>query len=432
MDVHVTLGGHRAPWRYRGSTQLQEWLESQPWLRGGGCQLVQVGTSGDREILLDSIRCAVRAADDGGFAPRVPTLTVDERLVEFLKLEFCGSANASDRELADSCAIHPQLVVAFTSTQGTELLRDASVFSDRARKFAPDFRTAFVFLSSSRHSDGNAVDLEVGSPNDHVLRLLDETQERLFRAYLHARIAWETAGSLSLARRLDSALQDCRIGDDEGVESGLNGFAQSQYALVPQSSKILLDQLLVAVSRNSAPDLRRRAIEGRQEGILWSPFGRDRLRIVPWVARAVLMEDPRHTCAQMLRSHIWCAPLARELLGRCLELEARERAKLSWALGNTSPPTEAVARLAAFERADVDSDTVLYPICSPVRPTDAWAFAEFGTFIEAAVRSKIPDLPRRDLHALRHLRNALAHGHYASWSALKRLLEIERRLGITL
>lgn len=431
MDLEVTLAGHRAPWWYRGSRALREWLESQPWLRGGGGIVLHIGTTGDPDLVLESVRRGVRAADDAGFTPEVRVVSIDEALLENLKLEFCGARDAPERQLVDECAYRPRLIIVMTATGGGGVLRDAIAFSDRARKLAPDFRAGFLFVSTARCADEGALDLLVGSPDDHVLRLVDDTQDRLFRAYLHARIAWESAGSLRHARALDAALGSYRVGDDEAVETWLNRYALATYAEAPAADRRLLVALLDAVVHNAARELRRLALEARDTGFLWSPFGRERLRTVPWVARALLATDRFHPAAPLLRSHVTCAPFARELLGRCLELEARERTKLSWALGTAPAPADAIARHAAFERDEVGSDSAYYPRCSPARPTDAWAFVEFGAFIDAAVRAGTPDLPRRDLHALRQLRNALAHGHYASWSTLRRLLEIERRLGIT-
>lgn len=431
MELDVTIAGHRAPWRYRGSRALVEWLESQPWLRGGGTTLLHVGTAGDPDLLLRSLRRAVRAADDGGFQPDVLPLTVVNGLLESINTEFFGSPRVDDQRLADECSLRSRLVVVFTPLGGASLVRDATSFSDRARKIAPDFRSAFIIVSTSERGDDGALDFIVGFPDDHVLRLLDETHDRLFRSYLHTRIAWESGGAIVRARELQGLLEPCRVGDDEAVEAGLNEFARRSYGSLAAIVQRSLDDLVGALSRNEPLEARRLASELETKGLLWSPFGIGRFRIVPWAARALLVRREARVAVDFLRSQVMCAPFARELLGRCLELEARERAKLSSGIGASAAPADAIGRLAAFERGDAEGDSGLYPRCSPVRPADAWAFAEFGAFIETAVRVNAPRLPRRDLHALRHLRNALAHGHYASWATLRRLLKVERRLGTT-
>ena len=371
----------------------------------------------------------MRSADEAGYHPDVVPLSVDERLIDACKLDLCGAADVDEKRLADECSYCPKLLVVFTSQGGGALLAEATAFLDRARKLAPDFRAAFVIVSSSIRGDEGSLDFVTGTPDDHVLRLLDETQDRLFRSYLHTRIAWESGGAIGVARALELALGVCRMGDDEAFESGLNAFASERYRSVPLPLIRTIDEILDALTRNQPREAQRLAGEPRGHGLLWSPFGRERYRLVPWVARALLLKNAAHDCAHLLRSHASCAPFAREILGRCLELEARERSKLSWSLGTSPPPQEASIRFASFRRGEIDGDSYSYPQCAPTRPTDAWAFAEFGAFIEAAVRTKAPDLPRRELHALRQLRNALAHGHYASWSTLRRLLEIERRLG---
>lgn len=432
MDLSVTLAGHRASWRYRGTRDLRDWIESQPWLRGGGSVLVRVGQSGDLELFLDAARRAVRAADDSGYQPELVPVTVEETLVGTMKSQLCGNAQADDRELANECSYRPRVVAAVTAGGGGEIIGEAIAFSDRARKFAPDYRVAFVVISVARISDDNALDFATGLPDDQVLRLLDDTQDRLFRAYLHARIAWEVGGSLASARELEIATGNLRLGDDEGLEAKLNEFALRAYGAVPDDAKTRLEAVLLALARNAPREAAGISSEPRAHGLLWSPTGRDRLRVVPWVARALLLATVTPTFRQGLRAQINCAPFARELLGRCLELEARERAKVASTLNSAVPPLDALARLESFSRGDAESDAQYYPNATPARPTDAWAFAEFGAFIDAAVRADAPNLPRRDLHGLRHLRNALAHGHYASWATLRRLMEIERRLGSVL
>jgi hypothetical protein len=152
--------------------------------------------------------------------------------------------------------------------------------------------------------------------------------------------------------------------------------------------------------------------------------------LVSWTARALPLDEVGGESALLLRSELTCAPLAREVLGRCLALEARERAKLARQIGALPPPPEAFTRLESFQRPEAKGDGLLYPQASPARPREAWAFAEFGAFVETAERAGASRRQVSELHALRLLRNALAHGHYTGWYAVRRLVEIERHLGV--
>jgi hypothetical protein len=136
VDVSVTLASHRASWRYRGSRELQGWLDSQPWLRGGGTIHLQAGQVIDRELLLESLRRAVRSAGDAGYQPEVSPLPEGDSLVESMKAEFCHAAEADERRLADELGYRPRLIVAFATSAGNDLTRQAEQFSDRARPVA--------------------------------------------------------------------------------------------------------------------------------------------------------------------------------------------------------------------------------------------------------------------------------------------------------
>jgi hypothetical protein len=391
-----------------------------------------MGANDDVNLFVDGLRRTVRAADEAGYQPIVLPVTVGDRLVAALHAELCGGSDVDERRVVDECSFTHRLVVALTDSGGV-VAAEARAFSDRARKTSPDFATAFVVMvTGGDAAEVEEFDFTSGAPDDQVLRLLDDTRERLFRGYLHARVAWESAGSINRARRLERVIEAVRVGDDDALEVGLNEFARQVYREVGDEARRKLGDFLAAITRGASVDARRIAPELGSVGLLWSPFGRDRWRVVPWVGRAVLLQDPATESSLLLRSQMTCAPLAREILGRCLELEARERAKLARQIGGSQPPREAVVRLASFQAQEGYGDAALYPRFSPARPRDAWAFAEFGAFVETAERSGASPRHVRELHALRLLRNALAHGHYAGWAALRKLIEIEGRLGVAI
>ena len=431
MDFPVVLAGHRTLWTFKGSHQLGSWLESQPWLKGGGVIQLAIGADGDVDLIVDSIRRGVRAADDAGHHPTVVPISIEGTLLKAMSAHMCGSEHADERQLIEECSYGHKLIVAVAPDTHGAVAREAVAFSDRARKSIPDFGSAFVVVVNADSADDGALDFTSGAPADHVLYHLDDTQDRLFHAYLHTRIGWEAAGSIARSRCLEASVATARVGDDEAVEKAFNDFSLTSFEDIPITLQQELGELLSALGRNAAATAKRLGSRLRDGRILWSPFGRDRFRFAPWVSRALLLRGSSTDNALLLRNQMICAPLVRELLGRCLELEARERAKLSSDLGGTAPPTEAIGRLSAFARGDVQGDGSLYPKCSPARPQDAWAFAEFGTYVDAVERTGASRRHIGELHILRQLRNALAHGHYAGWAALRRLVDVERRLGPT-
>jgi len=108
-----------------------------------------------------------------------------------------------------------------------------------------------------------------------------------------------------------------------------------------------------------------------------------------------------------LRCCLVSAPLAHELLARCFDLEARERAGLWVVRKLRQAPAEAVERWRQFQEYDSFA-TTLYPLGCPAFPDDAWPFTTFGEFLAAMADHD----PRRGVwYELLQLRNQLAQVH---------------------
>src|SRR5262249_55631063 len=156
----------------------------------------------------------------------------------------------------------------------------------------------------------------------------------------------------------------------------------------------------------------------------WRPPGETRLRPVPWVARALLCLHEGEEVRFLLRGCLVCAPLAKEVLSRCFDLEARERT-LCWAERGELPlPREITDRYQKFMEAVPATEYRFYPAGCPAAPTDAWPFATFGELLVNLGHSR-QRWPHR--YELRDLRNALAHGHYVGWYAVQALRRVEQQ-----
>jgi hypothetical protein len=135
----------------------------------------------------------------------------------------------------------------------------------------------------------------------------------------------------------------------------------------------------------------------------------------------LLLQGVREKAHHLLRPCLVAAPLANELIRRCFDLEAWVVAVVR-SRTQGDPPEEAVRRRALFE-AGRGWDCRYYPSSTPAAPPDAWGHVTFGEAIKGV-------LDRRDSpqERLRKLRNALAHGHYVSWTSVTDLAEIEAEL----
>jgi hypothetical protein len=128
--------------------------------------------------------------------------------------------------------------------------------------------------------------------------------------------------------------------------------------------------------------------------------------------------------AYLLRGCRVCAPLAKELLSRCFDLEARERVLCLAERGSAGLPDEIRERYENFIRGEERSEYLFYPRGCPAAPADPWDFATYGELLYI-----LKPVRKHDLHQidLRNLRNALAHGHYAGWHAVTMLRRIEQQ-----
>jgi hypothetical protein len=288
--------------------------------------------------------------------------------------------------------------------------------------------TALVLDTPEERAGGGSIDLTVGWPVDPVLPAYADGVSRLWRAYLHGRVAWETAGDLSRAARWStggfSSLAD---EDDSGCEQLLNRLSRAEFRKVGSGTRKKFTEYVTAFLHptRSRSDLLRRADDLLQPGLLWKPDGNDWPQPVPWAARAALSSRAIPDAESLLRGCLICRPLAREVQGRCLDLESRERA-VCWALRTRDVPhPEAARRWQDFGGDPTNFARVFYPPGCPAEPVDSWPFTTFGEFLHATS----PSSPQWSVwHELRELRNGLAHNHYICWRVLMRLIDIEARL----
>lgn len=430
MNVSAIVAGYEATWRFRHSRRLDAWLAGQPWRGSGGVLAVRVASTAQASATIAALGRAARAADEHGDV-RVLTVRSEDlalgilmSIARALELpEVLGPREAS-RRIGEELH-HPHLFIAEPS-KGPEVSRvfdDAAGFCNDISRISPATAATIILLELPAHPvSGDFVDLSVGGPADGLLDLLDGPEAELWRAYVHARLAWEAAGDLSRIEMAEAQkFAELRVGDDNGFEQRLNIFAEVYLASLPDRVNDISERFLataVQTSCDSSPPPPRGELE--MSGLFWRPTGESLPRPSPWWARAILLRNRAGTLRYQFRSCLVCAPIAREILVRCFNLEALDRAsRLPKQRAQTD--SESTWRFESFRLAHPESESLHYPKLCPAVPRDATDFASYG-----AILSSLPTIPARDTagHRLRRLRNTVAHGHYISWTTLKEVQQV--------
>lgn len=427
MNVPVALAGHTANWRFRGSAELDAWLASMPWKDRGGSLVLRLGSASLGEKFARSLSWAIRGLDDSVREISVRILPLPTQNVTPLQLLQLaadttprGPIEQQRSDLAQDLAALPTVAIVLPSETSVpaHFARQTGELIGQLRKACPEARATVVFLDTAACPlQGDPLDFTVGGPSDPVLGF----DKELWRAYVHARLAWETGGELARALAWDArGFSRLGVGADDSLENLLNQHAEEEHGRLPAG---LQKQAIETVQQMVRPQVRTTFTGLLECGAFWKPPGERGPRPTPWLARALLRLNLASEAAFLLRSCLVCAPLAREVLGRCFDLEARERAIGFANRGSLPPPQDAVERFRKFNERQADSGAEFYPADCPARPSDPWGFTVFGEFLHS-----LPfDRERRDFtNGLRTLRNALAHGHYISWAVLVALRKLDR------
>lgn len=427
MNLRVHLAGHWAWWRFQQSGRLDEWLSSEPWRREGDVVVLRIPGRKLFERIAEALGRAARSSDThGDVEVRVlPAIGDTRSLEQRLRFLLDLSDAATSRDFCEHLArfmTRPTIFVAFVDGPSSAGLADdeARRLRDRLAFVREGSAATFVLMDVAEAPlTGDVIRLTIGRPLDSALHLEDSTEERSWRAYVHTRLAWEVAGDVGTAFDWnESGFSDLTPGDDDCLERLLNERAKSMFDSLDSS---LAEQLSDALGQ-PRPNL---ANAPWNERFCWNPSGEDWRRPAPWLARALLLRCRNHCGRSLLRSCLVCSPLAREILDRCMVLEARERARSGSQTQSPDADSQSRKNWDEFQRnARVESS--LYPKCCPARPQEPVELAAFGEFIQL---TKPPNRSEYDpRYDLLHLRNAIAHGHYVNWQALRLLWQIEEKL----
>ncbi len=439
MRLALNLAGFESAWTFPLALGLEDWIASCPWAEVGGAQAVLVPES-LTEYVRGHIERLVRAHDGGmtGLSVVNAVLDVPSQAID---VSVCRSlAIASDgpprerramlgRALSGRCTA---LLLTDHSSGHPSALQEARGLADLVSKQPSPGGLAIVIIqpvgrSASRetvsmppHEQHN---LTLGRPTHGIVDVTSSGLASAWNPYVHLRLAWESAGNVERALRW-GAMATSRVTalDDGALEVCLNDLALIEWNGLPEAGRQEWVTFVGALAApHSGTGLRRRPPKPprTQEG--WP--GTRAPSVPPWIARALLIENADRCGRTLLRSTLVCEPLAMELLGACLHLEAGEKARF-WSEVTAMPPLdEARARFDDLLVGRQSSDRAWYPAGCPALPIDPWELAAFGEYFQlvrggdGAARATI-----------RRLRNAIAHGHYASWEMVRSWFEASQRL----
>jgi hypothetical protein len=439
VNLPVNLAGHAGRWRFHGSSRIDDLLINAPWGSGGGVIIVRTVLGFSRDVT-DALVRDIRAVEGGRVGARilpVPPEQLGDGLVQALDRFRRPGADPRQAGLeqldrvADWLTNQPMVLLVGPAPTGLAptVLAEARDLHDWTLKKASERAVTVLMLDTPNdRSGGGSIDLTVGWPVDATLPNNAEGAGRLWRSYLHVRVAWETAGDLSRASRW-SAAGFCSLADedDNGCEDLLNRLSAEEYGKAGSSMQKSLTDYINAFLHpiRSRSNLLQRADDLSRDGLVWCPDGSGWPQPVPWAARAALSTNALPDAKSLLCGCLICRPLARELQGRCLDLESRERAVCWTSRMKNVPHPDADRRWQEYSADPAYHARAFYPVGCPAEPTDSWPFTTFGEFLHATS----PNSPKWTVwHDLRELRNGLAHNHYLCWGVVVKLLDIESRL----
>lgn len=444
MQIEVTLAGHTAHWRFRGSTALESWIGTCPWQKDGGVRVCRVTAADFLPQFTAGVHRMIQAHDGGRSSLRVYPVgclkgpangaSLEELLLNRLQSDERQSEYRRLSAAARLCEGRETVFVVETASGSTTAWKQAAdEFLDRIEKAGGTRRPTIVLLAISTEPDGLPDDLTVGMPADSILLCEDGNKKGLWQRYVHLRLAWESGGNLVRAKTWDEkyAVGKLPIGSDDLLEHVLNEAAREQFhnTLPTPRARIL------EFAANSGDEIKIQEILDKNmrdligDGLIWHCPGNALLSPTPWTARSLLLQGSTGPARFLLRNCLICAPLARDILAACFELEAQERTLCCASL----PPDDSVSEktqidFESFMAGDSDSVAPHYPKDSPARPDSIWCFASFGEILQHAKRPGDSYRHRRR-HDLRQLRNTLSHGHYVCWQAVQTLYRLRSELG---
>lgn len=440
MDLRVSLAQFETQWRFVDSGQLEAWLAGRPWVDSGGVRLLRASGPAQATLLTEALPARVHAVDQG--RTNVDTTLLrgfeeggDVRTLAQLAFGIQPTSTRRVLELAADVLGHQRTLLVLDGTRLPDgavraFIEVATQLTSDVAKLRPSVALPVLVLHSPGfpHAEGSW-SFTSGGPLGEVLGRPDAQPSARWAAYVHIRLAWESAGELDVALEWAAPAAGLTFGADGELENVLNTLADGAWQRLDEPRRELLQGYLAMLGKRpwDRMEYLRRTEELHAAQLAWRPSGVAHVRPVPWAARALARQG--RSLAQtrtLLRSCMTCAPIAKEVVSRCLDLEAYLRARHA-PEPVPRPLGKADDALRDFHGSGNESfDRRFYPEnCPAVALVDTSAFMTFGDFLEGL---PIQGWRRKALHQLRQLRNSVAHGHYVGWESLRMLEDLEVQL----
>ena len=328
-------------------------------------------------------------------------------------------------ELATALASYPLVLVCAVAPSPSCVLEPGPIidFVESLAKGEPPIGLTVVVAGTPEALPviPRIADLLSGSPASMPRRDLLGDRAPAWRAYVHARLAWESAGEPANALEMDRTFNVTNEADDQ-LEFELNRWAEAKFrqrtAEVPGVEDWCFRKVESKTSRSEDEAAVRSAVA-------WRPGDGFAVGPVPWLSRALLLDGRFARARELLRSSLVCAPLARLILDVCFDLEAHLRGKVNNGGDVTSFSDEACSMYRRFQDIPERSPARFYPEGCPARPVDRLSFESLGK-IASLVSGH--GLSMDHIMGLVGLRNAVAHGHYVSWNSVMALRRAYREV----
>lgn len=419
----VQLAGATHPWWHHEAQRVLRHIGDGPGRISVLPLLIRVHGRADEHEVADWLAQALRERG-------LPSLELTPAKGEDLKASLHRRLDLPSGALPVALAKRPQVIVLRLGARTEpDFLRDAERALEEMGKATGGAFSMLIALAASGvavHSYQEA-DLRRVTPPPALLDALRGPEVSAWRHYLHLRIAWECAFHLEDARRLEKRAGQVPLERDDQLEAQLNQHAQRK--LREQNARRLkpLQELRrVAPNSRALGDL---LYELGWVGLAWQPPGHSELFLVPWLARALLIEEVEGWFTPLLRQSMICQPLAAQVLADCLSQEATLRA-ITHRVCAANRQDSADAAQAAQDDLRLFRKAGYYPEGHPAPPASSLDWGTLGDVLRAARLGADP-LP------IRRVRNGAAHGHYPTWGSLraiaperlKKLLESFERRG---
>lgn len=344
--IPVSLAGATTMWRFVDSEALSQWVGTQPWLSSGGIARASVTGPRQAALIVRALEGWVRVSDAGASDVRIAELTAELSVGDALRAHFELERDASERDalesLASALSYAPRVFVCAALTPELAAMRGAEARG--LGSALSNLGANLTLLLLARERRGESWSLLHGAPAEVAIERSVGGRHGRWRAYLHRRVAWETAGDLdrALSWDLELGLDRLPVGDDAAVERALNRQATVELGAHDPSSV-----LAACGTRDPGSEF------------LWRPDANAGLRPVPWAARALLLAGATEA-RPVLRGCLVNGHLFRTAIAWCHDLEWRVRERHFDALPEAPDAESARAAFAQFQ-AGSHFDCQLYP-----------------------------------------------------------------------